>query len=306
MNINQLHYFVSAAESHSFTKAAAQHYISQTAITQQIHALEDTLGVTLFDRKSRPISLTPAGQTFLQDAKAILDRVARAIDHVQEASAGLVGVLRVGYTKGFERSEISETLRFFHARYPGILITCHRGDTDHLAAALLKDEYDIIFTWDSTELAKDETISHRLIERSPLVVALYSNHPFAQRSSLNRRELKNESILYMSPSGTGESIGDSYFYRLYQKAGYQPNILFRSNDAESILMMVAAEQGVCVLPDYMTRKLTNADHVTFVPLRGEHETVEIIAAWKRNNASPILHHFIDRLPQSFTDPEPYS
>lgn len=306
MNINQLHYFVSAAESHSFTKAAAQHYISQTAITQQIHALEDALGVTLFDRKSRPISLTPAGQSFLQDAKAILDRVARAIDHVQEASAGLVGALHIGYTKGFERSELSEVLRFFHARYPGILLTCHRGDTDHLAAALLKDEYDIIFTWDSTELAKDETISHRLIERSSLVVALYSNHPFAQRSSLNRHELKNESILYMSPSRTGESIGDSHFYRLYQKAGYQPNILFRSNDAESILMMVAAEQGICVLPDYMTRKLTNVDHVTFVPLRGEHETAEIIAAWKRNNTSTILRHFLDHLPQSFTDSDAYS
>lgn len=299
MNINQLQYFISAAESHSFTKAAAQHYISQTAVTQQIHALEETLGVALFDRKSRPISLTSAGQTFLQDAKAILERFNQAVDRVQEASIGLVGALRIGYTKGYERSNLSELLRAFHLKYPNILITCYRCDTDQLAAGLLKDEYDLIFTWDSTELVKDETIAHRFIERSPLMVALYEHHPLAQRSSLNRRELKNENILFMSPSGTGESIGDSYFYKLYQRAGYQPNILFRSNDAESILMMVAAEVGVSILPYYVTKKLIDADNLTFIPLRGEHETMEIIAAWKRENASPILHRFLETMKTDF-------
>ena len=66
MNTNQLRYFVTAAECRSFTKAADQFYITQTAITQQIHALEDSLGVPLFDRSSRPISLTPAGSAFLK------------------------------------------------------------------------------------------------------------------------------------------------------------------------------------------------------------------------------------------------
>lgn len=303
MNINQLQYFVSAAESLSFTKAAAQHYISQTAVTQQIHALEDTLGVALFDRKSRPISLTPAGHAFLRDAKGILKRVDQAIDHVQEASIGLAGALRIGYTKGFERSNLSDLLRTFHLKFPSILATCYRSDTDRLASGLLRNEYDIIFTWDSSELVKDETISHRLIERSPLMVALYNSHPLAQRSSLNRRELKNESILFMSPSGTGESIGDSFFYKLYQKAGYRPNILFRSNDVESILMMVAAEEGVSILPHYITRKLINADNLTFIPLTGEHETMEIIAAWKRDNPSPILKRFVDRLHTNFSESE---
>ena len=66
MNTNQLRYFVAAAECRSFTKAADQFYITQTAITQQIHALEDSLGVPLFDRTSRPITLTPAGSAFLK------------------------------------------------------------------------------------------------------------------------------------------------------------------------------------------------------------------------------------------------
>ena len=65
MNTNQLRYFVSVAEGRSFTRAAAAHFITQTAITQQIRALEQSLQVQLFDRHSRPVALTPAGHTFL-------------------------------------------------------------------------------------------------------------------------------------------------------------------------------------------------------------------------------------------------
>ena len=93
MNTNQLRYFVTAAECRSFTKAADQFYITQTAITQQIHALEDSLGVPLFDRSSRPISLTPAGSAFLSDARSILGRIDQAVNRIQEVSTGMVGTL---------------------------------------------------------------------------------------------------------------------------------------------------------------------------------------------------------------------
>ena len=74
MNRNQLRYFVAAAESRSFTKAADQFFISQTAVTQQIRLLEESLGCELFDRSTRPVRLTPAGQVFLLEARAILER----------------------------------------------------------------------------------------------------------------------------------------------------------------------------------------------------------------------------------------
>ena len=123
MNLNQIRYFVAAAETRSFTKAAAQYYISQTAVTQQIQALEELLGVALFDRTSRPISLTPAGKIFLIDAKAILERINHSMNRVQEASVGFVGNLRIGYIKGYERSNLSNLLRAFHEQYPNVLIS---------------------------------------------------------------------------------------------------------------------------------------------------------------------------------------
>lgn len=292
MNFNQLKYFVAVAEQQSFTKAATQYYLSQTAISQQIRVLEESIGVQLFDRDSRPVSLTPAGKVFFEESKAILARMDTALSHVRDASAGLAGTLRVGYTKGYECSHLTSTLRTFHLAYPNVLITCYRCDTDVLAAGLLNREYDIIFTWDSTNI-RTEAVEARVVDRVPLVVALYEAHPLARRTSLRRTELKNESILYMSPSATGDSYGDSYFMSLYRQAGYQPNILLRSNDVESILMMVAAEEGISILPAYCT--LAIAENLVFVPLVGTEESEEILAVWRKADDSRPLHQFIQRL-----------
>ena len=124
MNLNQLKYFVAVAEYRSFTKAAEQYFLTQTAITQQIQKLEDTVGVQLIDRKTRPISLTPMGQVLLREAREILMRMDHAIRRTQEAATGITGTLRVGYTKGYEHSDLTVKLRQFHQEYPNVLITC--------------------------------------------------------------------------------------------------------------------------------------------------------------------------------------
>lgn len=295
MNFNQLKYFVAVAEHQSFTKAATQYYISQTAITQQIHALETAMGIELIDRSTRPISLTPAGQTFLTEARAILKHMDTAVWRTREASTGLMGSLRVGFTKGYEQSDLPRRLREFHREFPNILITCYRDDTDALAAGLLNMEYDIIFTWDSTDLRQEDSLQIRLVEKVPLYVAMYTSHPLARRPSLARGELKGETILFMSPSSGGDSFGDAYYVQLYQKAGYQPNILLRTSDYESIMMMIAAEQAICIVPEYCIGKLRSVDNITFCPLRGEEETEEILAVWHEKNLSPALRHFVERL-----------
>ena len=295
MNLNQLRYFISVAESGSFTKAAVSHYISQTAITQQIHALEENIGVSLLDRSSRPVSLTPAGKVFLKEAREILGRMDAALLHTREASTGLEGELRLGYTKGYEHSDLPKHLRRFHHEYPNVLISCYRHDTDKLAAGLLSGDYDIIFTWDSTNIHQEETLSLRLFERVPLRVALYANHPLARKKQLSRKDLKQENILFMSPSGTGDSFGDAHYIRLYQQAGYQPNILLRSSDMESILMMVAAEEGISIVPEYTHAWNIGTENVVFVPLSGEEEHEEILIAWRKNDDNPALEHFIQRL-----------
>lgn len=298
MNRNQLKYFVAAAESRSFTKAAEQFYISQTAVTQQMQLLEEALGCTLFDRSTRPISLTPAGKIFLSEAKTILDSMSRAAERVHDASTGLTGTLRVGFVRGYERSDLSVLMRGFHLQNQNALISFYRCSTDVLAAGLAQQEYDVIFTWDSTNLKAQDGIEYLKVESAQLVVALYTGHPLAGRRRLSRAELRGETILYMSPDASNDSYGDAFFMQLYKEAGYKPNILFRSCDAECILMMVAAEEGISILPDYFTDKLYDADNLVFVPLVGEDEREEIIAAWQSSNSNPVLTQFLSVLKSS--------
>lgn len=296
MNLNQLRYFVSVAENGSFTKAAMNHYISQTAITQQIRALEESVGVKLLDRNSRPVALTAAGKVLLKEAREILGKMDAALLRTREASTGLEGELRLGYTKGYEHSDLPKHLRSFHREYPNVLVSCYRCDTDALAAGLITGEYDVIFTWDSTNLRQEDTLQMKVAERVPLRVALYANHPLAGRRELTRKDLKQENILFMSPSGTGDSFGDAFFMKLYQQAGYQPNILLRSNDMESILMMVAAEEGISIVPEYSHPWDVGAENVVFIPLSGEGEHEEILIVWRKHDENPILQHFIENLP----------
>ena len=295
MNQNQLKYFVAAAESRNFTKAAEQFYISQTAITQQIRLLEETLGCALFDRSTRPVSLTGAGETFLGEAKEILERMNRAVELTHGAAMGLSGTLQIGYVCGYEHSDLPLWMQRFHGDNPNILVSFYRCSADVLSSGVLGGAYDLIFTWDSTNLKQNGEVDHVTVERVRLVVALYDRHPLAQRQSLRRQELMGENILYMSPSADVESYGDAFYMELYRKAGYKPNILFRSSDAESILMMVASEEGISILPEYCTTKLDHPYNLRFVPLEGEEEVEEIVAVWRRDNRNPALGRYLQSL-----------
>ena len=295
MNINQLKYFISVAENRSFSAAAEENYITQTAMTQQIKALEDDLGLKLINRATRPITLTAAGSSFLSDAKLILKRLSDARERAIEASDGIFGTLRIGYIKGYERSGLSDELRAFHRALPGILLMCYRDTSDRLAASLQNGEYDIIFTWDSTNLRYNEDFEALQIEKARLMAALYASHPLCQREYLERIDLKGESIIYMSPSELSDNYGDSRFMDLYHAAGYHPEILCRSTDVESILIMVASEEGISIMPDYCVKKINNAEGLVFLPMKGKEEVEEIHAIWKKGNDNLALKHFLDQI-----------
>ena len=287
MNQTQLRLFVAAAESRSFTKTAEQFFITQAAVTQHIQALETILGCELFDRRRRPMQLTPSGKSFYEDAKQILRQMSAAASRTKEAAAGESGSLHIGFLKGYERSDFSLTARSFRRANPNTFLTFERKSSDQLAAGLMQGRFDLIYTWDSTNLRQSPEVEWRQADRIRLVAALYSAHPLAGRTKLTRAELRGEKLLYMSPSEDFDSYGDEAFIRLYREAGYRPDILYRSADLEVILTMVAAEEGISILPDYFTNKLVGADNLVFIPLRGVKEHEEIDVFWRRDNTNPL-------------------
>ena len=219
MNLNQLKYFISVAEHQSFTKAANQFYISQTAITQQIQALETAVDTPLIDRTTRPISLTPSGKTFLIEAKSILRHMDTAIMRTREASKGLMGNIRIGYTKGYEQSNLPKRLRDFHKQYPNILITCYRNDTDMLASGIINKEYDIIFTWDSTDIRQESMLEIHDMETVPLYVAMHMINSCTTGYFI--AEMHVPYFVWSAPSGTRGHSSDGRCSRLRNDAYHQ-------------------------------------------------------------------------------------
>lgn len=281
MTTNQLVYFCAAAEKLNFTKAAEECFISQTAITQQIQNLESILGAQLFIRNKKKVELTPAGTIFYNEAKAILERTNTAFEKVRTAADGYSGELRIGYTKGYERTDFSGQLRRFHSAYPNVSVLCTRENTAQLYEDLKKGCYDIAFCLNMQQLPLTEMFEIRKVQVFPLIVALSRNHPFASRPRLTRKDLKGETFLVLDESE-----------EWLQGVQEEPlAIVAKSPDIESVLLMVSAEMGIAILPEYAITGAQNSSELVFVPLTDQPDSVEVAAIWQKENRNPALENF---------------
>ncbi|MDF2921601.1 MAG: alsR [Paenibacillaceae bacterium] len=292
MNLKQLEYFVAVAETLNFTKAARKFYISQTAITKQIMALETILNARLFNRTKHHVELTPAGVVFLNEAKSILNRAEEAMERVHLATGGISGSLNIGFVKGYEKTSFSDLILDFHKEYPNIFMSFTRNNAEELNRAVESRDLDIVFT--ITRTGRNGELEQRPIKKYPLAAVVYPTHPLASRSSLRLDELKNEELLLMDASFR-ESNSRGIVIKDYLASQSMPLITQQSRDPESILLMVSANMGVAVLPSYVLKYFNHSRDLIIIPLEDEVEMVEIAALWNRSNNNPALGMFLRKL-----------
>ena len=291
MTTNQLKYFITTAETLSFTEAGKLHYISQTAITQHIQSLEDQLGVKLFTRNKKRVYLTPAGEIFYMEAKALLERSKLAVNKARNAADGVSGSLNIGYVKGQAFSLTGPLIKEFYLHNPSVKFQLFRQAHLDLLMNLEKGKLDFIFNivYGNTDLTD---FSYRRISSDRLYAVLPSGHPYAQLSSIRRYDLREEPFLltkyYEDPSAKkyGHIIPDKY-----AESGFIPKINGRSTDAETLMILVSAGIGITILPESIVRAFSNTSDLSFVPLEGEHEHVDIMAIWKDNSMNPVTNVF---------------
>ena len=144
MNSRQLEYFLAVAHELNFTKAAESMYVSQTAVTQQIKALEEQLGVSLFERTKKKVVLTPAGKVFLQEASSILNRIDTAVERTREASSGVIGSLEIGFSVGIGNTGLAEKIQAFNEKYPNIAMKFTNQSPSMLLKMLKNGDLDLV------------------------------------------------------------------------------------------------------------------------------------------------------------------
>src|SRR6266576_3274272 len=125
MELRHLRYFVAVAEEQNVTRAATRLHVSQSPLSRQIRDLESELGVALFDHGAKSVRLTEAGRVFLVEARAVIQRVAQAVQAAKAVASGKKGEIHVGYAPSLTVEILPRALRFFHESNAGIVVRLH-------------------------------------------------------------------------------------------------------------------------------------------------------------------------------------
>ncbi|MEO9170483.1 MAG: LysR family transcriptional regulator [Candidatus Baltobacteraceae bacterium] len=245
MKFRQLRYAVAVGRRLSFTRAAEALSVAQPALSQQIASLEGELGVRLFERTNRRVSLTDAGRAFVSRAEGILADVASVTEEMTSYAGGLRGRVVVGTYQSFAEYALPKLLGRFHAAYPGIEVALREGMADELLASLRNGALDVFIG----DLSETSASSEYAFEQAPLyedelAIAVAPSHPLASRRSVQIGELRGEPFVIFRPG----SQMTSRLNALARAAGYEPRVAFESVDSLTVRSLVAERLGIALFP----------------------------------------------------------
>lgn len=284
MELRQLRHFIALAEEGHFGRAAERVFVVQQALSGSIRKLEDDLGVRLFERTTRRVTLTPAGAEFLVGARATLATLEQTLERTKRAARGEVGRLAVGFVSGLAFGGLPEVVRTFRGRFPDVAVELLELTAAEQEEALRERRIDVGFV---LLPVRDPALAREALWRDELIVALPSGHPLAARELVSMNDLRDEAFVFFP-----RHVRAAYFDQVMQlatNAGFQPRIVQEAIEIPTLLSLVAAGIGV-FLPHRFFRRLT-LPGVTYRPLASA-PVVEIDAAWRRTDPNPVVQQFL--------------
>lgn len=291
IEIHKLNAFVAVVEESNISKAANRLYMQQPPLTRLIKSLEQELGTVLFKRLPRGVEVTEAGRVLYQEAVSILAHAQAIPKRVQNIAQGLEGQLHIGFTHSVGLHPFLPTLlRQFREQFPAVTIQLEEESSRDLIDAVLNEKLDLIFLRKPAPLRAELQSVHVLDE--PLIVALPSNHPLAEKSGAIRLlDLEPyEFVLYRRLAG--QDLFDNILAHCYQ-AGFSPNIVQEAPRLTSSLNLIAAGIGVSIVPasiqDFWNKQ------IVYKTLKAESPCIAPIYALYRADANVRVQHVLELL-----------
>ncbi|MDB5690476.1 MAG: Transcriptional regulator, LysR family [Sphingomonas bacterium] len=247
MELRHLRYFVAVAEELHFGRAAVRLGITQPPLSQQIAALEEELGVTLFERTSRHVALTGPARLFLTEARKTLAQAAHAIDIARRAQQGEVGELSIGFSSSVPFTPVVvEALSAFRESRPAVRLNLTEMPRGEQIDALVQDRIDIGFIRGFETPALSIPINVRMLLTEPLLVAMRSDHPLAAQKRLPTIDDLRDApfVLYQRTFGAGFN---EHLTQLCARAGFTPRVVQEATGLSTLLGLVAAGMGITIL-----------------------------------------------------------
>jgi len=245
LNVGRLKILKEVAHRGSLSAAADALSYTQSAVSQQIAALEAETGMTLLERHPRGVSLTAAGQTLVGHAEGILARLESA-EAALSAIAGLRGGrLRMASFPTAGATLMPLAIATFRARYPDVELTLTEGEPEQITPRLRAGELDLALLFEFGQSSHADGITRVELLEDPLYLALPRDHALAGKRKLRLEDLHEEAWVQTSSS----SPCARHVVRSAHAAGFEPRVSFESDDYQTVQGLVAAGVGVALIPE---------------------------------------------------------
>lgn len=286
MELRQIRAAHELAAHRHFGRAATSLGITQSSLSQSIRTLEAELGVTLFERTTRTVSITEAGRSFVDQSAPALTALDRAADHAKAVGRGEAGSLVIGLVGSAMTPPLPALLRRFRSRSRAVAITIRELTTGDQIDQLRRGGVDVGFLRPPVPAPADRDLRLTTIATTPLVAALPQDHRLAAAESLSLQSLAGEPFV-RTPRELGPGLYD-HITALCRRAGFVPETVQEATQISSIVGLVAAGFGVSVIP---APQGVHRD-ARLIPLTDPQAVVELAMAVPRQRpASPPVAAF---------------
>jgi DNA-binding transcriptional LysR family regulator len=280
--LSQLRCFVTVAEELHFGRAAIRLNMTQPPLSRQIQLLEHILGVALFERTTRLVKLTPAGQVFLPEAHRIVWLAESATLAARRVARGDSGRIGIGFTALSGYGVLPQIIASARARLPNIELNLHEMVSSQQLEGLMTGLIDIGFVRPPIE--RQEIVSSKFVGEN-LVAALPIGDPRLSLPELRLAQFDGMPLIMYSREGAG--YFRSMLLALFDSAGAVPNIVQHVTQIHSMLGMVRAGLGAAIVPrTAMSLQLADVQFRALITVPDK--PVELHMAWRRDNSNPAL------------------
>ena len=286
MEIRHLRSFMVLCEHLHFGQAAECLHIVQPALTKQIKELEDHLGVRLFERSKRKVSITHEGEYFRSQCSDILAKMAQAEKEIRWIADGSKGEVKLGYVGSCIHTFLPGLLAKLSESQPGI--HCYLNEMTSVAQeqALIQNDLDVGFLRNPE---KNPMYHQKIVFTEPFAVVIPAGHAITNANFEGMDQFRHEKFILPT-----RSDGKMYYelqLSICEEAGFSPNIAHESVHGHTVLRMVEHGLGITLLP--LSFLQFSNDKIKFIPLTQIAQKSEITMLWKKENRNPALQRLVE-------------
>ena len=293
MNIHQIECVLAVARYKNFSLAADACYISQSSLSQQIANLEKELGVCLFNRTTRQIQITEAGETFVEYGANVLRNVDAIKQTMFSYSNLYCGTINIGAITSLEKIQFSALVADFYSNYPNLSVNISRGESIVLLESLQRQIIDVAFLT-RPDNKRYTDIHFECIGTDEYVLVIPANHRFAQKECARLSDFKDDRFVIHQPSQSVSGI----FLHACNEAGFTPNIACRISASPIALHLIAKGIGVGL---FASEELDfyHVDGICALPLEKPIKKEIVMATSQKYPPSPLTSEFLNFVRKRF-------